>query len=96
MNKAARTAEQTFAQDTRGLHIRFYSGFIDISEVPGAYKDAATVQRQMEEFGLGEVVDYIDVFGYIIAGDWKQDPPWRKPKQAHLARTGKRPHSKLR
>ena len=95
-SKAGRTDEQIFAQETRGLDVRFYSGFIDISELPSAYKDAATVQRQMEEFGLGEVVDYIDPYGCIMAGDWKQDPPWRKRKQARRVKNGKRPRSKQR
>ena len=85
-SKAGRTDEQVFAQETRGLDVRFYSGFIDISELPSAYKNATTVQRQMQEFGLGEVVDHIDPYGCIMAGDWKQDPPWRKRKQARRRR----------
>ncbi len=72
---------EVFARETEGLDVRFYSGFLDISELPSAYKDAATVQRQMAEFGLGEVVDRIQPYGCIMAGDWKQDPPWRKKRR---------------
>ena len=78
---AGKTDAEVFARETRGIDVRFYSGFIDISELPSAYKDAATVQRQMEEFDLGEVIDHIDPYGCIMAGDWKQDPPWRKKKR---------------
>ncbi|WP_420460216.1 RtcB family protein [Neolewinella sp.] len=80
-SKAGRSDQEIFERETRGIDVRFYSGFIDISELPSAYKDADTVQRQMEEFGLGTVVDRIMPYGCIMAGDWKQDPPWRKGKQ---------------
>ncbi len=73
--------EEIFARETAGLDVRFYSGFTDITELPSAYKDATTVQRQMTEFGLGEIVDRIYPYGCIMAGDWKQDPPWRKRRR---------------
>ncbi|MGB3799748.1 MAG: RtcB family protein [Lewinella sp.] len=73
--------EQIFREETAGLDVRFYSGHIDISELPSAYKDAATVQRQMAEFGLGKVVDRILPYGCIMAGDWKKDAPWRKKRR---------------
>ena len=36
---AARTNEEIFATETAGLDVRFYSGNIDISELPSAYKN---------------------------------------------------------
>lgn len=77
-NQADRTIEEIFAEETEGLDIRFYSNHIDISELPSAYKNAQTVQDQMKEFGLGEVVDRIMPYGCIMAGDWQKDAPWRK------------------
>jgi RNA-splicing ligase RtcB len=66
------TKEEILKDEVGDLDVRFYCGEIDISELPSAYKDADSVQRQMEEFGLGEVVDRIEPYGCIMAGDWKQ------------------------
>lgn len=71
-NKSGRTIHEIFAQETKGLDVRFYSGNIDISELPSAYKNATNVQAQMKEFGLGEVVDEIIPYGCIMAGDWRK------------------------
>lgn len=76
-NVAHKTNEELFAEETMGLDVRFFSKHIDISELPSAYKNAASVQAQMKEFGLGEVVDEILPFGCIMAGDWEVDAPWR-------------------
>jgi tRNA-splicing ligase RtcB (3'-phosphate/5'-hydroxy nucleic acid ligase) len=62
----------------RGLDIRSYCGVPDLSELPSAYKSAAQVRRQIERFGLAEVVDEIVPYGSIMAGDWEKDAPWRK------------------
>ncbi len=64
--------EIIFASETKGLDIRFFSGQIDISELPSAYKNAASVRGQMRAFGLGEVVDEIIPYGCIMAGGWKR------------------------
>jgi len=74
---ADRTSEEIFADETRGLDVRFFSGQIDISELPSAYKDAQAVQAQMQEFGLGTVVDRILPYGCIMAGDWEVNAPWK-------------------
>ena len=58
------------AEETAGLDARFYSGVPDASELPSAYKNAATVQAQIQRFGLAKVVDYVDPVGSIMAGDW--------------------------
>ena len=77
-NLADETPEAIFARETEGLDVRFFSGEIDITELPTAYKDAATVRAQMKEFGLGEVIDEVLPYGCIMAGDWKKQAPWRK------------------
>ena len=73
-----KTFEEIFKEETEGLDVRFFSNEIDISELPSAYKNAANVQEQMKEFGLGEVVDRILPYGSIMAGDWKRNAPWKK------------------
>ena len=48
------------AEQTTGIDVRFFCGIPDVSELPGAYKNAATVRRQIEQYGLAEIVDQID------------------------------------
>ena len=76
-----RKQQEVFAKETAGLDVRFYSGNIDLSELPSAYKDADAVQRQMRQFDLGEVVDRVIPYGSIMAGDWQKDAPWRKKRR---------------
>ena len=76
---------EVFARETAGLDARFYSGNIDVSELPSAYKPAETVRAQMEAFELAEMVDEIMPYGSIMAGDWERDAPWRKKAQAKYA-----------
>ena len=85
-SKEGKSFEQIFAEETEGLDVRFFSGNIDISELPSAYKNAEMVQRQMQEFGLGEVVDRVLPYGCIMAGDWKRDAPWRKKRRKKKSR----------
>lgn len=73
--------EEIFSEETAGLDVRFFSGEIDISELPSAYKNAQSVRRQMAEYQLGEVVDEILPYGCIMAGDWEKNAPWRKKKK---------------
>jgi RNA-splicing ligase RtcB len=77
---AGKTAKQMMAEQTARIDARFFSGIPDVSELPLAYKDAATVRRQIDEYGLAEVVDTIEPFGCIMAGDWQQNAPWRRKK----------------
>jgi RNA-splicing ligase RtcB len=79
-NKVDKTIEAIFLEETEGLDIRFFSKNVDISELPSAYKDAELVKRQIQEFGLGEVIDEILPYGCIMSGDWKLDEPHRKNK----------------
>jgi len=71
------TNEEVFALETEGLDVRFYSNEIDVSELPSAYKSAGNVRAQMEEFGLGEVIDEVMPYGCIMAGDFQKNAPWR-------------------
>ncbi len=71
------TIEEIFKEETKGLDVRFFSGEVDITELPSAYKNAENVRNQMEEFGLGEVVDEVMPYGCIMAGDWQVNAPWR-------------------
>lgn len=80
--KVNQTIDEIFAEETKGLDVRFFSNHIDISELPSAYKNAEMVKRQMEEFGLGEIVDEIIPYGSIMAGDWEIDAPWKKKRQS--------------
>lgn len=88
--KADQKINKVFAEETKGLDVRFFSGHIDISELPSAYKDAQNVQEQMEEFNLGKVVDKILPYGCIMAGDWQKDAPWRKKAKARDDRTNRK------
>lgn len=69
------TPAQMLAAETAGLDIRFHAGAVDASELPSSYKRAAAVTDQIRDYGLADVVDYIDPFGCIMAGDMPQ--PWR-------------------
>jgi RNA-splicing ligase RtcB len=70
---------QAFLRDqTANIDARFFSGIPDLSELPAAYKNAATLRRQIDSFGLAEVVDTIEPIGCIMAGDWQANAPWRK------------------
>ncbi|NRB59814.1 MAG: RtcB family protein [Winogradskyella sp.] len=70
--------QEIFNEETQGLDVRFFSEEIDITELPSAYKNAETVRNQMEEFGLGKVIDEVMPYGCIMAGDWKKNAPWKK------------------
>lgn len=73
-----KTPQQMMAEQTAGLDVRFFSGIPDVSELPMAYKNAASVRRQIDEYGLAEVVDEIRPIGCIMAGDWQANAPWRR------------------
>jgi len=84
---AGKTEEQMVAEQTKGIDARFFCGIPDVSELPGAYKSAAVVRKQIAEFGLAEIVDTIEPIGSIMAGDWQRDAPWRKKKAAKRGRS---------
>ncbi len=76
-----RSNAEIFADETRDIDARFFLGVTDISELPSAYKNAASVRNQIEHYGLAEVVDEVVPYGCIMAGDWHQNAPWRKKKK---------------
>ena len=80
------TIQEIFDEETKGLDIRFFSNEIDITELPSAYKDAETVRNQMEEFGLGTVIDEVMPYGCIMAGDWQKNAPWKIKRRQKLAK----------
>lgn len=75
------TFQEIFNEETKGLDVRFFSNEVDITELPSAYKNAAAVRNQMEEFGLGEVIDEVMPYGCIMAGDWQKNAPWRNRRR---------------
>ena len=77
---AGETDSDIFARETKGIDARFWCGIIDISELPSAYKDADQVQAQMAQFDLANVVDRIQPYGAIMAGDLEKNAPWRNKK----------------
>ena len=79
---AGKTEAEIVAEQTTGIDARFFCGVPDVSELPGAYKDAAAVRAQIAEFGLAEIVDTIEPIGCIMAGDWQRNAPWKKKRTA--------------
>ncbi|MDZ4310888.1 MAG: RtcB family protein [Cypionkella sp.] len=73
------TAEAMLKAETNGLDIRFHAGGIDPSELPSSYKRADAVVRQIKDYGLAEIEDYIDPYGCLMAGDVA--PFWRTGKR---------------
>ncbi|RAZ74810.1 RtcB family protein [Mesorhizobium atlanticum] len=79
--QVGRSDAEIFAEETKGIDARFFSGVTDISELPSAYKNAASMRRQIEHFGLADIVDEVLPYGCIMAGDWEANAPWRKKKE---------------
>lgn len=73
------TADQAMINETKGLDIRFPAGGVDPTELPSSYKNADAVVRQIKKYDLAEIVDYIDPYGCMMAGDIP--PPWRNKKK---------------
>jgi tRNA-splicing ligase RtcB (3'-phosphate/5'-hydroxy nucleic acid ligase) len=80
-SKGNKTILEVFEEETQGLDIRFFSEEIDITELPSAYKNAASVRNQMDEFGLGKVIDEVLPYGCIMAGNWEINAPWKKKRR---------------
>ena len=78
---AGKAEAELVAEQTKGIDARFFCGIPDVSELPGAYKSAAVVRRQIAAYGLAEVVDTVEPVGSIMAGDWQRDAPWRRKKR---------------
>lgn len=65
-----------------GIDVRSFSGVVDASELPEAYKNADEVKAQIKKYGLAEVVDEILPYGSIMAGENPNPPAWLLAKQA--------------
>ena len=79
-SKEDKTIDEIYFEETQGLDVRFYTGNIDITELPSAYKNADAVRNQMDEFNLGTVVDEIIPYGTIMAGHIPRGRKWRRKK----------------
>ncbi|TIW53857.1 MAG: RtcB family protein [Mesorhizobium sp.] len=75
--KTVADADKLLQRETNGVDARFYLGTPDLSELPSAYKNAEQVQRQIHKHRLAEVVDYVDPYGCIMAGEMN----WQRKKK---------------
>lgn len=82
---AGRAPDELRELHAPGIDVRSYCGMLDVSELPGAYKDAAAVQAQIAKYDLAEVVDRVTPYGSVMAGDCRQDPPWREKARQRAA-----------
>lgn len=75
--------ERLMAELAGGTEVRWYQGRCDFSEMPLAYKPAGEVRRQIEAFGLAEVVAEIQPRGCVMAGmiDRDREVEVLSPKQ---------------
>jgi tRNA-splicing ligase RtcB len=74
-----KTVEQAMNEEVGHIDARFYTGEPDISELPGAYKNADEVRRQIQLYELAHVVDTIEPLGSMMAGE--QAKPWVNKKK---------------
>jgi RNA-splicing ligase RtcB len=72
--------QEVLEREAAGLDIRSYSGELDTSELPSAYKDATKVMEQIQSFELANMVELIQPYGCIMAGQ-APPPPWKIKKQ---------------
>jgi tRNA-splicing ligase RtcB (3'-phosphate/5'-hydroxy nucleic acid ligase) len=87
-----RDLAEVFTSETKGIDARSYNGKTDLSELPSAYKDAASVRAQIIKFNLAEVVDEVMPYGNIMAGDVQSER--RKARGLTLPRLDKLPELK--
>lgn len=77
---SGKSVEELVTEQTQGIDCRFFSGHPDATELPEAYKNAKNVRKQIDHYGLAEVIDEIDPIGCIMAGDWQKSASWRRKK----------------
>ncbi len=88
---SGRTPEQIITDEIGDLDFRSFNGKLDLSELPSAYKSAATVQQQIDHFGLAKITDRVLPYGSIMAGEQYQ--PWRHKKKDNGAEPKVTPHA---
>lgn len=76
--------QESLAETTAGLDIRWFSGSPDLSESPIGYKDATKVKAQIDQFELAHVVGEIQPRGCIMAGE-APEMPWQKARRLKKA-----------
>lgn len=84
----AATRKRVLEHQTQGIDVRWFCGQPDLSESPVAYKDAAQVRAQIEEFGLAEVVAEIRPLGCVMAGNSGRS--WKEMREEELTPKQKR------
>lgn len=65
-------------EQTKDLDVRFYNDIVDISELPGAYKDAESVKSQIESFNLAKIIDEVVPYGTLMGGNFEL--LWKRKK----------------
>ena len=76
-----RNEADVMAEQTRDIDARFFCGIPDISELPGAYKNADSLRRQIDDYGLARIVDTIEPIGCIMAGDHQRGAPSKRKRR---------------
>lgn len=76
MSRTSFLRDNPDVQPPAGIDVRTFSGVLDRSELPQAYKSAAQVRAEIDTHRLAEVIDLIQPYGSIMAGELPQ--PWRK------------------
>lgn len=64
-----RSVQEIIRNQAPNVDARFYLGTPDVSELPGAYKNAQSVVRSIETDNLAIITDYVDPYGSIMAGE---------------------------
>ena len=75
---AGKTVDEIMKEQVGHIDARFFTGKPDASELPGAYKKADEVIRQIGKYELANIVDRVMPLGSMMAGH--VDQPWRKKK----------------
>lgn len=99
----SKTLRRLVDEQTPGLEIRWWYGKADLSETPLAYKPAAQVKAQIQQFGLADIVAEIQPLGCLMAGDggprpWARElelTPKQKRQIEHRA-TRRKQHQSLK
>ena len=73
MRRLPWTPEEQFLIETDGLDVRSWTGEPDVSELPSAYKPAGVIESEIKKSNLATIVDYIDPYGSLMAGNWRRD-----------------------
>ena len=76
---AGKTVDDIMKEQVSHIDARFYSGKPDASELPGAYKSAESVQRQIVDYNLANIHDRVMPLGSMMAGE--QYKPWLEKKR---------------